>query len=127
MMVNKYGPPAPQSAAVQLAKYPREDGADPSAKPEATLQPSPISAQLSTSGASDSLPAVFHTKADLLTSLDSPTCSEDCNSPGPPSSEPTLAETMLAIKDCKASLTVQMESIHIDFSLLKIDVQNLRE
>lgn len=34
---------------------------------------------------------------------------------------------MLAIKDYKASLTVQMESIHIDFSLLKQDVQNLRE
>lgn len=34
---------------------------------------------------------------------------------------------MLAIKDCKASLTVQMESIHIDFSLLKQDIQNLWE
>lgn len=34
---------------------------------------------------------------------------------------------MLAIKDCKASLTAQMETIHIDFSLLKQDLQNLRE
>lgn len=34
---------------------------------------------------------------------------------------------MLAIKDCIASLTAQIETICIDFSLLKQDVQNLHD
>lgn len=34
---------------------------------------------------------------------------------------------MLAIQDCKSSLTVQMKTIHIDFSHLKQDIQTLRE
>lgn len=34
-------------------------------------------------------------------------------------SETTLAQIMSAIKDCKATLTVDIETIHIDFSLLK--------
>lgn len=40
--------------------------------------------------------------------------------------EPTMAQ-MLVMQDCNASLTTQMKIIHIDFSLLKQDVQNLRE
>lgn len=40
-----------------------------------------------------------------------------------PQAEPTLADIMFPIQDCKASLTTQIESIRIDFYLLK---QNLR-
>lgn len=32
---------------------------------------------------------------------------------------------MLAIQDCKAPLTAQIETINIDLSLLKHDIQNL--
>lgn len=34
---------------------------------------------------------------------------------------------MLAIQNCKASLSTQIASIHMDFSLLKQEVQNLRD
>ena len=127
-MVNKYGPPAPQSAAEQRTRSQKQDGADPLAAHKATQQPASSAAQDSYQGVSGSVPALFRTQAETSSSPESPAYSEDPTSPSPPpAAEPTLAEIMMAIKDVKTSLTIQMESIHIDFSLLKQDVHNLRD
>lgn len=51
--------------------------------------------------------------------------STDIGEPAQSSAEPTLAQIMSVNQDSKSTLTAQMETIQIDFSLLKQDVQNL--
>lgn len=75
----------------------------------------------------DSIPVVFSTQPDPLLPQDSPLSPEDSHASDSPQAEPTLTQIWLAIQDCKASLTTQMETIHIDFSLLDQDVQTLTE
>lgn len=74
---------------------------------------------------SDIAPATRDTQPDPLQFQSLHMDSEDNCSPGSPSTEPTLASIMLAIQDCKASLTAQIASVCMDFFLLKQDVQNL--
>lgn len=56
-----------------------------------------------------------------------PTDSQQLPEQIPPPKEPILSNIMMAIQDCKASLSTQIASMHMDFSLLKQDVQNLRD
>lgn len=91
------------------------------------LQPSPSSCRDSAALVSESTPDPFDTQPDPLLPQDSPQDSENCQATNFPSREPTLANIMLAIQDCKASCTTQIASICMDFSLLKQDVHNLRD
>ena len=76
---------------------------------------------------SESAPAPHCAQPDPLQAQDSPIDSEDGSGPESPPAEHTLATIMHAIQDCKAPLTAQIASVHMDFSLLKQDVQNLRD
>lgn len=121
-MIVKFGPPAPQSTAEHLARFHRQDGANSLAMLAAVLQPSISSAQASSTWVSDSISAAFSTQPDPHSCQGSPPVLENGHYSNPPQKEPTLAYIMLTIQDYKASLTTQIETIHIDFSLLKQDV-----
>lgn len=123
----KRGPNKFPTVAEKLDKYFRQDG---------TCGLSPLAASLLLllvsqadfppllQSSSSKSPVFLHGSVTRLNSI------SDADAPGesdPPASEPTLAQIISAIQDCKATLTAQMETIHIDFSLLKQDVQHLRD
>lgn len=117
----------------RLAGFRRQDGAGTPAHQAVTLQTSSSADRSSASGVSASTPAIFHTQTDSQLSQESQP-SQDPQQPAEndqeeifPLNEPTLATVMLAIQDCKASLTNQIAFIRMDFSLLKQDIQNLRD
>lgn len=99
----KYGLPAPQSAAKQLVHFKWQDGTATQAGPSGTLQPSSSSLRHSAGLVSDSIPALFATQPGSLLPQDG----AGYQATDSPPDEPTLANIMLAIQDCKASLSTR--------------------
>lgn len=119
----KYGPSVDPTPAEKLAKYAHEDSQDGARTGRARPPPAAPPNSEWTEGDRDWLDPTD----PLAHPLPSPGSEPEESGSGTQGGEPTLLQIMDTIKSCHAALSTQIETIRVDFALLKDDVQKVRQ